>query len=135
MTIAPLALLALSAAAGAIQDGGIMGPYPGVQILEGPTLVCGEAFALRLAAGERALYQEGVDFQVFNVEAADGGFTLYEGNYPQPHDDEIRTGLPFPAVVAIHDGRSEAARARGAVRARLLTGSERNEACQQRNRR
>ncbi|HYN46453.1 MAG TPA: hypothetical protein VES64_07155, partial [Allosphingosinicella sp.] len=59
------------------QDGNIMGPYPGVNELAGPTLICGHGFALRLSEGERVRRQEGPDFSLYYVDAADGPFLLY----------------------------------------------------------
>jgi hypothetical protein len=103
---------------------------PGERRFTGPTLVCAEAFALRLAAGESALRRDpGIDFILYYVQTADGTFLLYEGNAPQPHDDEIRTGLSFPNVIAIHDHRGVAARARSRIRDRLLVGPARPAAC------
>ena len=110
----------------------IMGPLPGVRETSGPTMVCGHNFALRLVAGERARQQEGVDFSLFYVDAADGPFLLYEGGHPQPHDDEIRIGSYW--VIAIHDNRSAEAKARSAVRSRLLTGAAATQACPQQRR-
>jgi hypothetical protein len=96
----------------------------------GPDLVCAEAFALRLAAGETAIRRDpGLDFILYQVQAADGAFLLYEGNAPQPHDDEIRTGLSFPNVIAIHDDRAPAAKARSRIRDRLLVGRARPGSC------
>jgi len=96
----------------------------------GPALVCGEAFALRLSAGESLVrHDSGVDFILYYAQAADGAFLLYEGNAPQPHDDEIRTGLSFPNVIAIHDNRDAAAKARSRIRDRLLVGSARPASC------
>src|SRR4051812_44761732 len=67
------------------------------QRFTGPALVCGEAFALRLAAGESLIRRDpGIDFILYYAQGADGPFLIYEGNAPQPHDDEIRTGLSFP---------------------------------------
>ena len=96
----------------------------------GPTLVCGAAFAIRLAAGESLTVRDpGLDFILYDAQAADGAFMLYEGNAPQPHDDEIRTNLSFPNVIAIHDNRSAAAKARSRIRDRLLVGPARPAAC------
>ena len=96
----------------------------------GPDLVCGEAFALRLAAGESLIRRDpGLDFILYYAAAADGPFLLYEGNAPQPHDDEIRTGLSFPNVIAIHDSRPAAAKARSRIRDRLLVGAARSALC------
>lgn len=111
------------------QEGGIMGPYVGQARSDGPATVCGHAFAIRLAAGEFANRQEGPDFTLFYVTAADGPFLLYEGGHPQPHDDEIRIG--DYTIIAIHDNRSEEAKARSRVRDRLLTGTAFSEACPQ----
>lgn len=97
---------------------------------DGPTLVCGEAFALRLAAGESLIRRDpGIDFILYYAQAADGAFLLYEGNAPQAHDDEIRTGLSFPDVIAIHDNRDAAAKARSRIRDRLLVGPARTALC------
>ena len=102
----------------------------GEQRFTGPALVCGEAFALRLTAGESALRRDpGLDFLLYYVQAADGPFLLYAGNAPQPHDDEIRTGLSFPNVIAIHDNRSAAAKVRSRIRDRLLVGAARPASC------
>ena len=96
----------------------------------GPAWVCGEGFALHLEAGERLTRRDpGIDFLLYYVEAADGQFLLYEGNAPQPHDDEIATGLSFPNVIAIHDNRSAAAKARSRIRDRLLVGAARVPHC------
>ena len=101
------------------------------RVYTGPALVCGTAFALRLAAGERLTYRDpGIDFLLYYAEGPEGGFVLYEGNAPMPHDDEIRTGQSFPSVIAIHDNRSAYAKARGRVRDRLLTGDAFRAACQ-----
>jgi hypothetical protein len=123
-----MALLATGAQASA-QEGSIMGPYPGTQKIAGPALLCGEAFALRLAAGEEVQKQEGPDFILYYAEAADGPFLIYEGNFPQPHDDEIRTGGAFPAVIAIHDNRSSEAKSHSRIRDRLVTGDALAQAC------
>jgi hypothetical protein len=96
----------------------------------GPTLVCAEAFALRLAAGETATRRSPVeDFVLYYVEGAEGTFLIYEGNAPQPHDDEIATGFSWPNVIAIHDHRSPAAKARSRIRDRLLVGQARPAQC------
>jgi hypothetical protein len=87
----------------------------------GPALMCGEVFALDLGAGEIAIRRiPGVDFIIYDFEGPDGSFVLYEGNAPQPHDDEIVTGLDWPHVIAIHDNRSSTAKARSRIRDRLL---------------
>jgi hypothetical protein len=114
------ALLALAAA----QTGMIE------QSFTGPALVCGEAFALRLTAGERAARRDPrIDFLTYHVEGADGSFLLYEGNAPQSHDDEIRTGRSWPNVIAIHDNRNATAKARSRIRDRLLIGAARERLC------
>jgi hypothetical protein len=101
----------------------------------GPALVCGEAFALRLRRGETMVRRNpGIDFLLYDVKALDGPFLLYEGNAPQGHDDEIVTHRSFPSVIAIHDNRSAAAKARSPIKDRLLTGSRSAALCpQQRN--
>lgn len=96
----------------------------------GPALVCGEAFALRLTAGESLIRRDpGIDFILYYAQAADGSFLLYEGNAPQPHDDEIQTGLSFPNVIAIHDNRPAEAKAHSRIRDRLLVGNARPASC------
>ena len=112
-------------------------PFPGrhgrgQQEIAGPALLCGAAFAWRLSAGGRVRKQEGPDFSLYYADAADGPFLIYEGNFPEPHDDEINTGLGFPALIAIHDNRSDDAKAHARVRDRLLTGNAFAEACPQR---
>jgi hypothetical protein len=105
-------------------------PAWGERRFTGPALVCGAAFAIRLAAGESLTQRDpGLDFILYDALAADGAFLLYEGNAPQPHDDEIRTGLSFPNVIAIHDNRSAAAKARSRIRDRLLVGAARPVEC------
>lgn len=105
-------------------------PAWGERRFAGPALVCGAAFALRLAAGESLTRRDpGLDFILYDAQAADGAFLLYEGNAPQPHDDEIRTGLSFPNVIAIHDNRSAAAKAHSRIRDRLLVGTARPSEC------
>src|ERR1700712_614551 len=105
-------------------------PAWGERRFTGPALVCGTAFALRLAAGESLIRRDpGLDFILYDARAADGAFLLYEGNAPQPHDDEIRTGLSFPNVIAIHDNRSAAAKAHSRIRDRLLVGTARPSSC------
>jgi hypothetical protein len=105
-------------------------PAWGERRFTGPVLVCGAAFAMRLAAGESLTQRDpGLDFILYDALAADGAFLLYEGNAPQPHDDEIRTGLSFPNVIAIHDNRSAAAKARSRIRDRLLVGAARPSEC------
>jgi len=106
-----------------------MGPYAGRVLSAGPTTVCGSAFAIRLVAGESVQRQEGPDFSLFYISAADGPFLLYEGGYPQPHDDEVPTGVSFPTVIAIHDNRPAEAKARSRVRDRVLTGDAFRAAC------
>jgi hypothetical protein len=113
------------------QPGDIMGPDPAVTVMEGPTLICGEAFALRLAAGERARYQEGPDFQIFNVEARTGPFLIYEGNYPQPDGELIRTGRDFPSVIAVHYEAGTDTRTRRRLRERIVTGARQTRLCPQ----
>jgi hypothetical protein len=105
-------------------------PAGGEQSFTGPALVCGEAFALRLAAGESLTRRDpGLDFILYYAQGADGPFLLYEGNAPQAHDDEIRTDLSFPNVIAIHDNRPAAAKARSRIRDRLLVGAARAALC------
>ena len=65
----------------------------------------------------------------YSVTGADGGFVLYEGNAPQPHDDEMQTGFGWPSVIAIHDNRSVWAKARSRIRDRLLVGAARPAEC------
>jgi hypothetical protein len=117
------------AAPAAAQEPGSGGLPPAQPAIAGPATVCGSAFALRLAAGESARRQEGTDFTLFHVAAADGPLMFYEGNFPQAHDEEVRTGQDFPAIVAVHDGRSAEAKARSHVRDRLLTGEAFRAAC------
>lgn len=96
----------------------------------GPEWVCGEAFALRLEPGERLTARDpGIDFLLYYAQTADGSFLIYEGNAPQPHDDEVPTGLSFPSVIAIHDNRSAAAKAHSRIRDRLLVGAQRAAYC------
>lgn len=121
--------LLLAAGAASAQQGDIMGPYPGEQRIAGPALLCGHAFALRLGGGELVSRQEGPDFFLYYAQGPYGMFLLYEGNFPQPHDDEIRTGEPFPNVIAIHDNRNAEAKAQSRVRDRLLTGDAFRAAC------
>jgi hypothetical protein len=103
---------------------------PGERRFTGPAVVCGEAFALRLAAGESLVRRDpGIDFLLYYAQAADGAFLLYEGNAPQAHDDEIRTGISFPNVIAIHDNRPAEAKARSRIRDRLLVGPARAALC------
>jgi hypothetical protein len=140
MSIASPLMLVLLAAAGAAQPGeapsgptdtDLMAPDPGVTLMEGPTLICGEAFALRLVAGERARYQEGPDFQVFTVESADGPFVIYEGNYPEPGAQLIRTGRAFPALIALHYRANIEASTQRRTRARIVTGRRMTRLCSQ----
>jgi hypothetical protein len=105
-------------------------PAGGEQSFTGPALVCGEAFALRLSAGESLIRRDpGLDFILYYAQGMDGPFLLYEGNAPQAHDDEIRTDLSFPNVIAIHDNRPAAAKARSRIRDRLLVGAARAALC------
>ncbi|AGH50272.1 hypothetical protein G432_12765 [Sphingomonas sp. MM-1] len=98
--------------------------------VRGPAVLCGEAFALPLMPGEEAtVHDPKIDFVTYHVKAKDGPFVLYEGNAPQPHDDELRTGLGWPNVVAIHDNRGAAAKSASHIRDRLLTGAKRAAAC------
>jgi hypothetical protein len=138
MSIASPFVLALLAAAGTAQpadappapsDTDLMAPDPGVQLMEGPTLICGEAFALRLVAGERARYQEGLDFQVFTVQNAEGSFVIYEGNYPEPGGETIRTHRGFPSVISLHYAPGADTQAQRRTRARLVLGSRRARLC------
>jgi hypothetical protein len=95
------------------------------QRIDGPNVVCGIAFALRIGAGEHVIRREaGTDFLTYYVVGPEyGSFVLYEGNYPQPHDDAIETGRDWPRLIAVHDNREPAAKLRGRVRDRLLTGA------------
>jgi hypothetical protein len=120
MFLAALLLAAAPAAA----------PAGGEQSFTGPALVCGEAFALRLAAGESLIRRDpGLDFILYYAQGMDGPFLLYEGNAPQAHDDEIRTNLSFPNLIAIHDSRPGEAKARSRIRDRLLVGAARAALC------
>lgn len=119
--------LALAAAFAAAEPAAAQ---PSTRTFTGPALVCGEAFALRIAAGERVERRDpGIDFLLYYAQARDGPFVIYEGNAPMAHDDAIRTGLSFPDVIAIHDNRSAAAKARSRIRDRLLTGEAFRAAC------
>lgn len=103
---------------------------PSTRTFTGPALVCGEAFALRIAAGESVERRDpGIDFLLYYAQAHDGPFLIYEGNAPMAHDDAIRTGLSFPDVIAIHDNRSAEAKARSRIRDRLLVGAAFAAAC------
>jgi len=116
-------LAALAAAAPALAQ-------PSTRTFTGPALVCGEAFALRIAAGESVERRDpGIDFLLYYAQAHDGPFLIYEGNAPMAHDDEIRTGLSFPDVIAIHDNRSADAKARSRIRDRLRVGAAFAAAC------
>ena len=118
-----LALAALAAASPAAAQ-------PSTRTFTGPGLVCGEAFAMRIAAGESVERRDpGIDFLLYYAQAHDGPFVIYEGNAPMAHDDSIRTGLSFPDVIAIHDNRSAAAKARSRIRDRLVTGEAFRAAC------
>lgn len=120
-----LATLALLVTAGAT----VAQPVPDRRFT-GPALVCGEAFALRIGRGESAIkHDPGIDFLTYYVTGSYGGFVLYEGNAPQPHDDEIQTGLSFPSVIAIHDNRTTEAKAHSRIRDRLLIGAPFAAAC------
>jgi len=120
-----LALAGLAAAAPGSAE-------PSTHIYTGPALVCGEAFALRIGAGESVERRDpGIDFLLYYAQGPDGPFLIYEGNAPMAHDDEIRTGLSFPDVIAIHDNRPPAAKARSRIRDRLLTGPAFAQACPQ----
>jgi hypothetical protein len=122
----PLAALAAAALAAA----GPAAAQPSTRTFTGPALVCGEAFALRIAAGESVERRDpGIDFLLYYARAHDGSFLIYEGNAPMAHDDEIRTGLSFPGVIAIHDNRSAGAKARSRIRDRLLVGPAFAAAC------
>src|ERR1700741_896560 len=78
------------------------------QRFDGPALVCGVAFAIEIEAGEYAIKRDSpIDFLTYYVEGPSCTFVLYEGNAPQPHDDEVRTGRSWPQLVAVHDNRSE----------------------------
>jgi hypothetical protein len=71
-----------------------------------------------------------LDFLTYRVKGPGGEFLLYEGNAPQPHDDEIRTGLSFPSVIAIHDNRTVAQKlAVGPIRGRLILGDRFQSLC------
>lgn len=123
--LALLALLATNAQGGP----GTPTPAQPRTTATGPDTVCGYAFAIRLVAGESAVSELGPDFLVVQVAAADGRFTLYEGNHPQPHDDAVRTGVAGAEIVAIHDGRPAAAKARSRIRDRILIGDAWRRAC------
>ena len=125
----PFAALLIAAGTASAQDHGIMGPLPGMTDVPGPATVCGHSFALRLDPGERVRKQKGPDFFLYYATAKDGPFLIYEGNFPQPHDDEIETGLPFPRLIAIHDNRTGEARTASRVRDRLMTGDAFAQAC------
>ena len=100
------------------------------QTFDGPGLVCGEAFGLMLKPGEHLTRRDfGIDFLVYYIEGPGGPFTLYEGNAPQPHDDEIRTGLSFPSVIAIHDNRNSSEKRLSRIKNRLLVGVRRTAMC------
>lgn len=117
-------ILSLLLTAAAVQSGVAERHYAGSAV------VCGEVFALRIAADERAVVRDpGIDFFTYHVAGPDGGFVLYEGNAPQTHDDEVRTGLAWPSVIAIHDNRSARAKAAGRIRDRLVMGPEKIALC------
>jgi hypothetical protein len=119
-----------AALAGALAAAGPVAAQPSTRTFTGPALVCGEAFALRIAAGESVERRDpGIDFLLYYARAHDGPFLIYEGNAPMAHDDEIRTGLSFPDVIAIHDNRSAEAKARSRIRDRLLIGDAFRAAC------
>jgi|GEM_PF-1781596 len=106
---------------------------PSNRTYTGPALVCGEAFALRIDPGESVERRDpGIDFLLYYAQGPDGPFLIYEGNAPMAHDDEIRTGLSFPDVIAIHDNRPPASKSRSRIRDRLLTGDAFRAACQSR---
>jgi hypothetical protein len=128
-SMAPQSRLALALAA-ALATAVPAAAQPSTQTFTGPAVVCGAAFALRIAAGERVERRDpGIDFLLYYAQARDGPFVIYEGNAPMAHDDSIRTGLSFPAVIAIHDSRAPAAKARSRIRDRLLTGEAFRAAC------
>ncbi|HEV7658936.1 MAG TPA: hypothetical protein VGO55_03735 [Allosphingosinicella sp.] len=100
------------------------------QRFDGPALVCGVAFAIEIGTGEHAIKRDSrIDFLTYYVEGRYGSFVLYEGNAPQAHDDEVRTRLGWPQLVAIHDNRGAAARREGRIRDRLLVGDAFPAAC------
>jgi len=79
------------------QEGGIMGPYVGVQERAGPLHFCGESVAIDVAADERVAWQEGPDFDLYFLRSS-RGFGLYEGNHPDRGDGRAEpvtiSGLP-----------------------------------------
>jgi hypothetical protein len=116
-------ITATSAAAQATRSDGVI-----EQRIDGPATVCGQAFAIEIGAGEHAIKRDPqIDFLTYYVEGSYGSFVLYEGNAPMPHDDEIRTGLNWPQVVAIHDNRSSTDA--GPIRDRIIVGARRAVLC------
>jgi hypothetical protein len=127
--LSPRARLALALAA-ALIAAPAASAQPETRTFTGPALVCGMAFALRIEAGETVEYRDpGIDFLLYYARGPYGGFLLYEGNAPMAHDDEIRTGRPFPEMIAIHDNRTPEAKARSRIRDRLLVGEAFAAAC------
>jgi hypothetical protein len=76
------------------QEGGIMGPYVGVQYRPGPLHFCAGHVVIEIAEGERIGWQEGPDFDLYFLESSSGGFGLYQGHHPQ------RDGASEPVTVS-----------------------------------
>jgi hypothetical protein len=123
-----LGLCTLAASATAREQGNAGAP-PEQVTTRGPAILCGTAFAVRLAVGESIRRQPGIDFTLFYLTAADGEVMLYEGNFPRGNDDEVRTSRDFPSVIGVHDARPAEAKARSHVRDRILTGDAYRSAC------
>lgn len=55
---------------------------PEERVFEGPLHFCGFYFAMDVAEGERATWQQGPDFTIYSLQSTRGGFGIYEGNHP-----------------------------------------------------
>ena len=61
----------------------------------GPMRLCGQFFALQVGAGTRVRWEGQIDFDIYQVEGRDGGWSFYEGFAPDA-DSDVREAVTLP---------------------------------------
>lgn len=99
---------------------------------EGPGMVCGRGFAIDLGIEEKLkVLDPQMDFRTYTLSSEQGSMVMYEGNYPQPAEAYVPTGLDYPGVIALHENPERPGYAAEDVAPRLIVSAAFQAACTQ----